>query len=190
MSKRKSRRELLKNAGISVVLGVPVEAAQHVHRAVSEPKTAKPVYKPKCFTAHEYRTLGTLAGLIIPGALEAGVPEFIDLLASNNAELAAIYTGGLAWLDRQMEKRHGARFIDATAEQQTSLLDLIAYRKNDSPELGPGIRFFARVRNMVVDAYYTSKVGIEELGYKGNGAMSEFSVPAEAVEYALKRSGL
>ena len=43
-------------------------------------------------------------------------------------------------------------------------------------------------RNMVVDAYYTSPVGVKELGYMGNGAMRQFSDPAEAVEYAMKRS--
>ena len=81
-------------------------------------------------------------------------------------------------------------FAAATPEQQTAMLDLIAYRKNDSPELGPGIRFFTWARNMVVDAFYTSKVGMDDLGFMGNGAMSEFSVPVAAIEYAVKRSGL
>ena len=97
-----SRRELLRNIGISLTLTgtgvgvVSVEAAQHVHEAVQEQKSAaKGVYKPKCFNSHEYQTLQALASLIIPsdekskGALEAGAPEFIDLLAANNAELAA-----------------------------------------------------------------------------------------------------
>jgi gluconate 2-dehydrogenase gamma chain len=70
------------------------------------------------------------------------------------------------------------------------MLDLIAYRKNDTPELGPGIAFFTWVRNMTVDAFYTSKAGMDDLGYMGNSAMSEFHVPAEAIDYALKRSGL
>ena len=70
------------------------------------------------------------------------------------------------------------------------MLDLIAYRKNNSPELGTGIQFFTWVRNMTVDAFYTSKAGMDDLGYMGNGAMSEFHVPAEAIEYAVKRSGL
>ncbi len=48
--------------------------------------------------------------------------------------------------------------------------------------------FFTWVRNMTVDAFFTSKIGWEYLGYMGNSAMSQFSVPAEAVEYALKRS--
>ena len=192
-----SRRDLIRITLTTVGAGVvSAEAAQHVHQAVTaEKKTAAP-FKPKRFTAVEYKTLQRLADLIIPadekspGALAAGAPEFIDFLASQSDELAAIYTGGLAWLDNQMKKRYSASFVAAKPEQQTAILDLIAFRKNESPELNPGIVFFTWVRNMTVDAFYTSKVGMDDLGYMGNSAMSEFSVPVEAIRYAVKRSGL
>ena len=168
-----------------------------VHAAVAaQKKAAHGVYQSKRFTTAEYATLRKLCDLIIPadehspGALDAGAPEFIDFLASRSDELARIYTGGLAWLDHEMKGRYSARFVEATPEQQAAMLDLIAFTKNDSPALGPGIRFFAWLRNMTADAYYTSKAGMDDLGYMGNGAMSQFSVPAEAIEYALKRSGL
>ena len=195
-----SRRELLRNIGISLTLtgfganAVSAEAAQHVHQAVSQEKAAaKGAYVPKCFTKSEYATLRRLAELIIPaderskGALEAGAPEFIDLLAGNNGELAAIYTGGLAWLNEQMKDRNGADFVNASPQQQTAMLDLIAFEEKSSPELAPGTSFFRWVRNMTVDAFYTSKIGMDDLGFKGNGAMSQFSVPDEALNYALKR---
>jgi gluconate 2-dehydrogenase gamma chain len=70
------------------------------------------------------------------------------------------------------------------------MLDLIAFRKNNSEELAPGILFFTWVRNMTVDAFYTSKAGMDDIGYMGNTASSEFHVPAEAIAYAVKRSGL
>jgi len=193
-----SRRDLLRitltTFGVSVV---SAEAAQHVHQAVAgEKKTAQGPYKPKRFTASEYKTLQRLADLIIPaddrsqGALAAGAPEFIDFLASQSPELTAIYTGGIAWLDHQMKKRYSNNFVSATPQQQIAMLDQIAFRKNESPELNPGIAFFNWVRNMTVDAFYTSKVGMDDLGYMGNSAMSEFSVPVEAIRYAVKRSGL
>ena len=195
-----SRRDLLRNIGAITLttFGVNVvtaEAAQHVHNAVSDVKKTGD-YKPKCFTASEYRTLRRLADMIIPaderspGALASGAPEFIDFLCSQSKELAEIYTGGFAWLDHQMNKRYSTGFTGATPEQQTAMLDLVSYRKNDSPELGPGVRFFNWVRNMTVDAFYTSKVGMDDLGFMGNGAVSEFSVPVAAIEYAVKRSGL
>jgi hypothetical protein len=175
--------------------GVQLEAAQHVHRLASDDKVASGGdYKPKAFTDHEFRTLQKLADLIIPadehspGAAEAGAPEFIDLLSSQNTRLAGIYTGGIAWMDYQMQDRYKSDFLSAKPDQQTALLDLIAYRKNEAPELGPGIHFFDWARKMVVDAYYTSPVGIKDIGYMGNTALAKFTVPQECVDYALKRS--
>jgi hypothetical protein len=89
-----------------------------------------------------------------------------------------------------MAVRLGKPFHLATAAEQTALLDQIAFRKNDSPALAAGIRFFDLARRMVVDAYYTSAVGTAELGYQGNKGMSEFKVPGEAVAYAMRRAGL
>ncbi len=54
--------------------------------------------------------------------------------------------------------------------------------------MGPGIAFFRWARNVVVDAYYTSPVGIADLGYMGNTGMAKFTVPKESLDYALKRS--
>ena len=68
------------------------------------------------------------------------------------------------------------------------MLDLIAYRKNESAPVGPGIRFFDWARRMVVDAFYTSPAGVKDVGYLGNTAVAKFEVPQEALDYALKRS--
>jgi len=190
-----SRRSLLQSIALSATVGtLGLEAAQHVHSLATNEKTTTGSYHPKGLNAHEYRTLETLADYIIPaderspGAVAAGAPEFIDLLASQNPQLLAIYTGGIAWLDYAMERHHSADFLSAKPEQQTAMLDMIAYRKNESPELGPGIRFFEWARRMVVDAYYTSPIGIKDVGYLGNTAVSKFEIPQEAIDYALKRS--
>src|SRR6202163_1924677 len=143
-------------------------------------KAATGVYKPKAFNDHEFLTLQKLADYIIPadevspGASQAGCADFIDLLSSQNPELAEIYTGGISWLDHATERRYGANFLSAKPGEQTAMLDLIAYRKNESSELGPGIRFFEWARNMVVDAYYTSPIGIKAIGYLGNTAVAKF----------------
>lgn len=184
-----SRRDALRQIGIGVTAAVSLEAAQHAHESVALQKAAaKGEYAPKYLTAREYQTLRRLADLIMPGSLDAGAPEFIDYLSSQNKEMGDIYTGGIFWIDTEMKRRHGAAFLDAKPTEQTALLDLIAYRRNATPALAPGIQFFAWMRKMVVDAYYTSPVGVKDLGYMGNTATSEFSVPAEALAYALKRS--
>lgn len=193
-----TRREVLRNIALGVTLGgMSAEAAQHVHEhaAAAKQKSAG-VYKPKLFNAHEYKTVRRLTELIIPAdevsgsALEAGAPEFIDLIASHNEDLSTQLTGGIAWLDRTSERRFGKRFVDATPADQTALLDVIAYRKNDSPETGPGIGFFDWMRRLTADAFYTSPVGVKDIGFRGNKGMTVFEIPAAAIDYATKRSGL
>ena len=197
-----SRRDLLKQIGAAVSLAgmgqalLPAQEVQHVHQALAQDKAVqKGKYQPKALTAHEYATLQRLSDLIIPadehskGALEAAAADFIDFLCAASDEMKEIYTGGLAWIDDESRRRYeGADFVTSKPEQQTELLDVIAWRKNESPALNPGIQFFAWARRMVADAYYTSPIGIKDIGFMGNGAMAEFKVPQEAVEYALKRS--
>jgi gluconate 2-dehydrogenase gamma chain len=191
-----SRRELFRIIGSSIVLtaagsGVLSPAlAQHVHAEIAAVKSLSggPAYIPKKFTRHNFLTLKKLGDIIVPGASDAGAAEFIDFLSSHNDELAAIFNGGFGWLDNHMQKTYGADFLNATATQQTELLDKLAFEKNRTPETAPGVNFWIWARNMVVDAYYTSPAGVKDLGYMGNSAMRVFSVPQEAVDYAIKRS--
>jgi hypothetical protein len=185
-----TRRDLLRAAAAAAVTltGFDAEAAQHVHHTAEAEKKATGAYRPKLFNPHEYKTLSSLAETIIPGAVSGGAPEFIDLLSSQNAELAAIFTGGLAWIDAEMKRRYQKTWVEAAPAQQSALLDLLAYRKNQTPDLAPGVRFFEWCRRMTADAYYTSKPGIAELGYQGNVGMTEFKIPQQAYDHALKRS--
>ena len=193
-----SRRQALRNIAASVTLGgLSAEAAQHVHQhAAEQKKKAAGVYKPKLFNAHEYKTITRLAELIIPAddvsgsAVDAGAPEFIDIIASHNDELATILVGGLAWLDRRMERANGSTFLACAPEQQIAMLDIIAYSKNASGGNATGVRFFDRVRRLTADAFYTSPIGVKDVGYVGNKGMTVFQVPASAIDYAVKRSGL
>lgn len=192
-----TRREVLRNIAASVTLGgMSMEAAQHVHEHTAAVKKRTGVYKPRLLNAHEYATVRRLAELIIPAddvsgsAVEAGAPEFIDLIASHNEELGAQITGGVAWLDRFSEKRHNKRFVETAPGEQTAMLDAIAFRKNATPETSQGIAFFDWMRRLTADAFYTSPIGVKDIGFKGNKGMTTFVIPAAAIEYATKRSGL
>src|SRR3954454_22387448 len=158
-----TRRDLLaKVAAGAAIIAHP--DAEHVHESLAEQKSAAKgaPYKPKALTAHEYSTLQRLSDLIIPadehspGALAAGAADFLDFLCNASDEMRDIYTGGLMWLDEAMKDKYaGKTFVDATPQQQTGMLDVIAWRKNASPELNPGIEFFAFGRRMVEDAYFS-----------------------------------
>jgi hypothetical protein len=184
-----SRRDILRTLAISAVGGsvlqvIPAEAAEYVHQMVNKEKAAEPSgqYKPKYFSAHQYATLASLCDAIIPkdaksgSALEAGAPEFIDLLTSENDQYQLRLGGGLLWLDSFCSDRYGASYLDCTKEQRKEVLDMIAFRKNAKKDhaLSQGVAFFALVRNLTCDAFYTSKIGIDDLQYIGNTAVREF----------------
>jgi hypothetical protein len=46
------------------------------------------------------------------------------------------------------------------------------------------------MRRLTADAFYTSPIGVKDIGYLGNKGMTKFEVPAAAIQYAVKRSGL
>ena len=184
-----SRRDVLKTLTMGVAAGgvlqvIPLEAAELAHQMVHKEKAAAPAgkYAPKYFTAKQYETLTWLCDAIIPrdeksgGALDAGAPEFIDLLTSENTDYQAVLGGGLMWLDLHCIDQHEKAFMDCTPEQRTEQLDLIAFRKNakKDPSLSQGVAFFAFLRKMTCDGYYTSKIGIEDLQYIGNVTRSEW----------------
>jgi hypothetical protein len=187
----RSRRQALRSIAVAALLGpLAGEAAAQVHQHVAEEKkrAAGAAYKPKHLSAAEFEMMGVLSDIIIPGARKAGAAEFIDLLCHGNEEFAASYTGGLAWMNHWMRTKHGVEFVAAGEAQRKDLLDRIAYRKNMTPELAPGIEFFDLARRMCSDAYFTSREGVKEIGFLGNGSAAKFEVPQEVVDYVLRRS--
>jgi hypothetical protein len=168
----------------SVLRVIPVQAAEHAHRMVAMDKAADTAgqYQPKFFPANQYKTLQALCQTIIPpdgetgGAIEAGAPEFIDLLTSENAEFQLTLGGGLMWLDETCGDRYGKAYLDCSAAQQKEILDLIAYRKNAlaDPSISQGVEFFSFLRNLASDGFFTSAIGIKYLGYVGNTHLKEF----------------
>ncbi|SRR6266567_3031049 len=184
-----SRRDILKSLTLTAVAGsvlrvIPLEAAEYAHRMVraARAEAESQVYTPKFFSPHFYKMLQTLCQTIIPsdehasGAIEAGAPEFIDLIASENKDYQLALGGGMMWLDNTCIDRYGKAYLDCTPAQQQEILDLIAYRKNakQDPSLGQGIEFFGLLRRLTADGYFTSEIGIEYLGYVGNTFVTDF----------------
>jgi hypothetical protein len=191
-----SRRDALKGlaAAFAAAGAIDQYVAADAHLAVAQITAVGP-YTPTALSVHQYQTLLKLADFIIPvennkpGAVLAGVPGWIDTLLAVNADLRKRYTDGLAWVDQSMTTRHGVDFLTAVDAQQAGLLDQIAFQKNRSPELNPGIDFFILLRRMTVDGFYTSPIGQRDI-YQGNTARAEFSVPKDAMDYVINRSPL
>src|SRR6185369_14185524 len=122
-----NRRSMLQLLGAAPVAAgftwTAAEASQAATAAQAARKpaagTAKAPFKPKFFTAHEWATVNVLVNLIIPkddrsgSATDAGVPEFMDFMMTDQPRRKVAMRGGLALVDRLSEQRFGKRFITA-----------------------------------------------------------------------------
>jgi gluconate 2-dehydrogenase gamma chain len=184
-----SRRDVLKSLAVgaaasSILHAIPAQAAEYAHRMIAAEKAASPAgtYTPKFFSAHEYKTLQTLCQAIIPadaecgGAIEAGAPEFIDLLTSENEDYQLTLRGGMMWLDSACSDAYGSVYVGCSPAQQHEILDKIAYQRNADidPSLSQAVEFFSFLRNMTADGFFTSEIGIKYLAYIGNTFLREF----------------
>ncbi|HEV2423512.1 MAG TPA: gluconate 2-dehydrogenase subunit 3 family protein [Terriglobia bacterium] len=167
------------------------------HAATATASAAAPgPYQPKTFDAHQYKTIEVLGDIIVPAdepsgsASQAGVPEFIDefLGFEGGNQLDAI-RGGITWLDLESNRAFSHDFIDAAESEKKQLLDRIAYPKTAAPEDAAGVVFFNALRNAVLGAFYSSKMGVQDLPYLGNKALSEWDGCPENVLAKLRQEG-
>lgn len=146
-------------------------------------------WETQFFTEHEFETVRQLSNMIIPAddrsgnAEEAGVPEFIDFMMLDRPSNQTPIRGGLNWLDVQCQKQFDADFIDCTDGQKMKMLDQIAYPEVAAPEMQQGVSFFNRFRDLVASGFWTSKMGIEDIGYMGNQPYAWQGCSHEALEH-------
>lgn len=150
------------------------------------------LFAEQFFTKHEMKTISVLADIIIPrdsrsgSATDAGVPEFIEFMAKDKPELQTPLRGGIAWLDSQMKKRHEQDFVSSTDVQRIAMVEDIAYPERKKSGLSQGIAFFSLMRNLTASGFWSSKIGIEDIGYQGN-TPNQWDGPPEDV---IKQYGL
>lgn len=144
--------------------------------------------KENFFTEHEMATITLLADIIIPkdevsgSASEAKVPEFIEFIVKDMPNHQVPMKGGLRWLDMQCLKRYEKAFKDCSHQQQIVLVDMIAYPKKANPEMSQGVKFFSLMRDLTATGFYTSEIGVKDIGYVGNKATQWNGVPDEVLK--------
>lgn len=140
------------------------------------------------FNEHEMSTIAILCDIIIPkdeisgSATEAGVPEFIAFIVLDKPEHQIPLKGGLRWLDMQCLKKFNNDFKSCSAAQQIEMVDAIAYPAKALPEMKQGVNFFSLLRNLTATGFYTSKMGIEDIAYKGNTPNKWNGVPDDVLK--------
>ena len=123
---------------------------------------------------HELETIAVLCDIILPAnanfgsATDAKVPEFIEFIVKDMPFHQMPIRGGIAWLDNYSRAEFNLEFKKLTEDQQYKICDEIAFPGKTKPEHLAGEKFFTRMRNLTLTGYYTSEIGIKDLGYKGN----------------------
>jgi gluconate 2-dehydrogenase gamma chain len=181
------RRSVLKIFGaVGATCAYPFESDElfgqgtqgHQHEAAP----AQADTEPHFFRGRDFATISRISDLIIPetdtpGALKAGVPAYIDLVVSRSTDHQMVVADGLRWLDSEGERTAGKKFLELTDKQQLSILEPLC-ELADNPGPAPGgrnVQFFALMKSLTADGFYTSRVGlIEELKYQGNRVRTAF----------------
>jgi hypothetical protein len=206
-----NRRESLKAIGLTAIsTGVLLEACKpgkDVKEGVvnKESTTTQPgrqdfevardkaLKDAKFFDEHEMATIAILADIIIPkdeksgSATDAKVPDFIEFIVKDIPKHQVPMRGGLKWLDIQSYNRFQHPFSSASSAQQLSLIDEIAYPKKAKPNMVQGVAFFNLMRDLTASGFYTSEIGVKDLGYVGNQPNKWEGVPADVLrQYGME----
>ena len=144
--------------------------------------------KEKFFTVPELATVKVLCDIIIPkdaksgSASEAGVPAFIEFIAKDMPQNQVPLRGGLKWLDIESNKRFKKIFTLCSKEQQLQIVDDIAYPEKAKPMYSQGVAFFNLMRNLTASGFYTTRIGIDDIGYVGNTPNVWEGPPADVIK--------
>jgi hypothetical protein len=164
----------------------------NIDRMKEEVEHYKEVVSKTFFTKHEMATITVLADIIIPrdevsgSASDAKVPEWIEFIVKDMPEHQTPMRGGLRWLDMQCLKRFEKTFVDCDEKQQIEVVDDIAYPAKAKPEFAQGVAFFNLMRNLTASGFYTTEMGVKDVGYAGNKPNQWNGVPDDV----LKQYGL
>ena len=74
-----------------------------------------------------------------------------------------------------MRHRTGKDFIASTDAERRAMLDDIAYPARAKPEYSHGVAWFNSFRDFAASGYWSSEVGITDLGYMGNVPVQEWT---------------
>ena len=145
------------------------------------------------FDEHEMKTITLLGDIIIPAdkvsgsASDADVPAFIEFIVKDIPSHQLPMRGGLKWLDMHCLNQYQNAFIACSKAQQLEIENKIAFPDKATPDMRQGVVFFNRMRNLTASGFYTSKIGVKDIGYVGNTPNVWEGVPADVLaQYGLK----
>lgn len=197
------RRKYLKTLAVSTVgAGVllqscdatPAKEVKEATKAFTIDRTPKELIRDqkllteKFLDDHEMKMIHVLVDIIIPkdetsgSATDAGVPAFIEFIVKDMPRYQTPLRGGLKWLDIQCMKRYDIDFVSCSGAQQLEMIDEIAFPEKAKPEMQQGVSFFNTLRDLTACGFFTSEIGIKDLGYAGNKPNQWDGVPQDVLD--------
>ena len=200
LNRRQVMQRMLGTAGAGFALpGLAAGHPVHSHLmsdstvTAAEATAADPAWQPIFLDPHQNETLIVLAERIVPNSTTAQVNRFIDLLLSvDSQENQKKFLASLGAFDHEGITRYDQPFKDLTEEQQIGILTVASTAKaGGPPEEAYGSRYgapakqgeeptltmrdhFENVKGWVSGAFYSSEVGMRELGWTGQVVWDRF----------------
>ena len=164
------------------------KAATQPGREAFEVERDNALKAAKFFNEHEMATIAILSDIIIPkdgksgSATDAKVPEFIEFIVKDMPDHQTPMRGGLKWLDIQCLNRFQKTFKEASEKQRIEMVEDIAYPKKVKPGMQQGTAFFSLMRDLTASGFFTTEMGVKDLGYVGNVPNKWTGVPADVLK--------
>ena len=180
------RRDYLKLMGIAAVgVTLPGCAPTDVEKARTvtarqEPDGTFADYALQFLTAAEFEDVAILADIIIPAddvsgsATDARVPEFIDFTLWDRPIYRTPFRGGLAWLNQACRDAFGTPLAACSETDRLAMAERLAWPEVAAEEDAIGVAFFSLMRDFTASGFYSSRMGVDDLGYMGNVAIAEW----------------
>ena len=129
---------------------------------------------PRILSELQKKQLSKLSDLILPGTetapapSELGVAEFWDEWVSApyspQARTREMVFNGLAWIERQYQKKYGIDFLTGSAQNDKDFMESWSTISEDDEALSKLRSFFEHMRYLTLGAYYTTPEGALDLG--------------------------
>lgn len=188
------RREAIKRTALLTGFAISSSTlASLLQGCQPEAKSPLDSWAPKFFTKEQGLTLAEIGECILPqtdtpGAKEAFVHEFVDLMVADckMPEDKQQFRDGITQLMAGCEQAAGKSFLDCSPEQQLAFLNEQDQAARALVDANPGLAaedypFFLKLKQLILLGYFTSEtVGTEVLAYDPVPGVNEACRPYEA----------
>ena len=192
------RRDVVKAAAAgAAVVALPITPAEAANAALYveaalQGQAQGATYKPKFFQPYEWRQLRVMVDLIIPkdaksgSATDAGVPQYMDFFCTEYPSYAWV-RDALRWFDGFAYNSFRKSFVKCTDAERRQLFDQVAWPAKAALAVREGVNHFNRLRDFTASGFFSSQMGVADIGYVGNMAIAKWDGCPPA---ALKHLGL